>query len=623
MFKKVSIIAIFCVLTLLSGVVFGATVGDGITLYNSGKYEDAIKIFNSVISANSKDAIAYHYKGLSYIQLRKDSEAAESLLKAISINPSYTKPYMDLVLCYERLGKYEEALSVVNNLITVDSQYKDVYFEQAKIYNALGKYQESIASFKKQRGIDASNLWSSLYVSVGLMKQEDYESALNDLTLIEKFDTNKYNTAMIKAKILEESGLTDEAIDLILNSKVLYKDNKGNTQTQDFNLAWYDYKTGNYSKAVQASTRELINKSLKPSNGYFNLARIYADRGQFADVTVALKRALYHDANVKILIMLDPIFQEYIASAHFKALDENILMVDGSVFSVENSSGSIPIIVKNNTIMMPILTSPQSPINIFERLGAKFDYNQDTMVMTITKGSKVLKFDINSKSTSLNDKNLNLVQHAMVQGRYIYIPLESALKELGIPYSYNKVTKILDINNFTDVPQDSWYSNELGIAANKGIVKGFSDNTFRPSVNVTIDQFLVMTLNTMGHTNIKTASPYWAQNYIDKALELGYIRSNEFTNYKAVITREQAAAIISRALNLDTVYESTKYEAMFSDFSSISALYKSDVLKTYANGILTLSSGKFNPKGNVNRAAAVMIIAKLTDESRRTMPILP
>ena len=388
-------------------------------------------------------------------------------------------------------------------------------------------------------------------------------------------------------------------------------------------LAWYDYKSGNYSKAIQSSTREIINKSAKPSTGYYNLARIHADRGQFADVVIALKRAILFDSNAKLLTLMDPIFQEFILSEDFKTLSDHIILVDGASFRVENASGIIPIITKNDVIMVPVLSSTESPLNIFERLGAQFSYDTNTMIMTVIKGTKTLKFDLKNSTTTVNGTKLNLSQHAMVQGRYIYIPLDAVLKQLGTPYSYNKITKILDISNFKDVPQDSWYSTELGLAANKGIVKGFTDNTFRPSVNVTIDQFIVMTLNSMGYTNIKTATPYWAQNYINKALELGYVKQTEFSNYKAVITREQAAAIISRALELSTVYESAKYEAKFNDFGSVSVLYKTDVIRTYAHGILTLNSGSFNPKGNVNRAAAVMIIAKLTDESRRTVPVLP
>ena len=48
-------------------------------------------------------------------------------------------------------------------------------------------------------------------------------------------------------------------------------------------------------------------------------------------------------------------------------------------------------------------------------------------------------------------------------------------------------------NPFYDVPKDSWYGGYVGWAVNAGIVKGFTDNTFRGSQKITRQELMVMT----------------------------------------------------------------------------------------------------------------------------------
>jgi len=52
---------------------------------------------------------------------------------------------------------------------------------------------------------------------------------------------------------------------------------------------------------------------------------------------------------------------------------------------------------------------------------------------------------------------------------------------------------------FTDVPHGQWYSEAVGLMEGFGIVKGYSDNTFRPSQNVNRAELSVMLLKTLKH----------------------------------------------------------------------------------------------------------------------------
>ncbi|MBW7458074.1 5'-nucleotidase C-terminal domain-containing protein, partial [Paenibacillus sepulcri] len=79
------------------------------------------------------------------------------------------------------------------------------------------------------------------------------------------------------------------------------------------------------------------------------------------------------------------------------------------------------------------------------------------------------------------------------------------------------------------------------------------------------------------------------------------------------ITREQMAIMISRALNLKAGKTlKAESEAKFTDGSAISAGASASVDITVERGVMSGSSGKFNPKAAATRAEAAKVISLLT-----------
>ena len=60
--------------------------------------------------------------------------------------------------------------------------------------------------------------------------------------------------------------------------------------------------------------------------------------------------------------------------------------------------------------------------------------------------------------------------------------------------SEKKDEKISGKSSFNDVSKSEWYSDYIGYLSKYGIIKGYSDNTFRPNNNVTRAEFVAMTV---------------------------------------------------------------------------------------------------------------------------------
>lgn len=109
---------------------------------------------------------------------------------------------------------------------------------------------------------------------------------------------------------------------------------------------------------------------------------------------------------------------------------------------------------------------------------------------------------------------------------------------------------------FSDI--DMWakdYINELAAAE---IVNGYDDGTFRPDNQVTRAEFVAMLMRIVGETggasDFEDVRGHWAESYIDKAAEYGYIDGYPDGSFKpdGYITRAEATVILTKVFGLST-----------------------------------------------------------------------
>ena len=121
-------------------------------------------------------------------------------------------------------------------------------------------------------------------------------------------------------------------------------------------------------------------------------------------------------------------------------------------------------------------------------------------------------------------------------------------------------------NPFTDVPADSWYSGYVGWAVSAGIVKGFTDNTFRGSQKITRQELMVMTaryldyewldLKGSGENGINFSDSDkiadFAKDAVERMRALEIVKGDEFSRFNPLndATRAEAATIIVRISGL-------------------------------------------------------------------------
>ncbi|MFY0520747.1 S-layer homology domain-containing protein [Lysinibacillus sp. UGB7] len=175
--------------------------------------------------------------------------------------------------------------------------------------------------------------------------------------------------------------------------------------------------------------------------------------------------------------------------------------------------------------------------------------------------------------------------------------------------------------NFTDT-ENHWAKDFIQKAAQAGIMKGYSDGTFKPEHNVTRVQAAAMLVRSLGLTTSEKApftdiSSYDAetQTEIAAAYTHGLIKGNKGKfNPGQPVTRAQLALMINRAYEqkLQQTYVA-KGELPFTDIAPYNDETKRAIAMLYNVGIVTGSDGKFSPSTATKRSHAAKIFVNFSE----------
>lgn len=103
-----------------------------IALYDSQKFNDAVKAFSLIISKEPENATLYYYRALSYDGLNNYKSAIEDYKKTLQYAPEMEIAYYSLGVDYDSLGSYKEA-----------KEYYQKYIEQCSEDNEYRQYAKS------------------------------------------------------------------------------------------------------------------------------------------------------------------------------------------------------------------------------------------------------------------------------------------------------------------------------------------------------------------------------------------------------------------------------------------------------------------------------------------------
>ncbi len=130
--------------------------------------------------------------------------------------------------------------------------------------------------------------------------------------------------------------------------------------------------------------------------------------------------------------------------------------------------------------------------------------------------------------------------------------------------------------SYKDMDSSHWAAQAVGLATEEGILKGYSDNSFKPDRSMTRAEFatavfrLLQKMKGLGATeafesSLTDVKGHWAENYIERLAILGCIKGYPDGTFKpeSTINRAEGVTLINRSLERGPLYGAE--EQLFKD----------------------------------------------------------
>lgn len=181
--------------------------------------------------------------------------------------------------------------------------------------------------------------------------------------------------------------------------------------------------------------------------------------------------------------------------------------------------------------------------------------------------------------------------------------------------------------DFSDVPADHAFHDAISYCAEKGIVGGYSDGTFRPANTLSRSNFTVLlsraffaddvaAYNTPAYLNNGQFYPNYVAMMMNSALR--YVSFEDFisADMNAGISRYDMAQLMTNIMSNKGFAASDPDKnaaiAKIADYADIPSQYQDAVLNVYALGVIGgFSDGSFGGTATMNRGQAAVVIHRL------------
>lgn len=183
-------------------------MGLGRDAYAIGNYDEAVRQYNTVIGMYDDYSSGYAFRAESYLKLGKYLEAADDIMKSLSIdNDSKAHHYL-----FEFPDDQTMLLvTKLKGMAVKNPHNAEWYYYMGQLYNDKKMYQKAIDALKEGYNIDAHPVFLELiadcYQSLG-----DYPNALTAINEAQQMRPDDMDLITTKADVLGESGDIDGAI---------------------------------------------------------------------------------------------------------------------------------------------------------------------------------------------------------------------------------------------------------------------------------------------------------------------------------------------------------------------------------------------------------------------------
>jgi S-layer homology domain len=185
---------------------------------------------------------------------------------------------------------------------------------------------------------------------------------------------------------------------------------------------------------------------------------------------------------------------------------------------------------------------------------------------------------------------------------------------------FSEKRRILRLIDFNDVPLNYWAKKAISSLATLGIIKGFPENIFKPESGISRAEFATLLARTAGYDGSKINSnslfidlpeEHWAAGAVAYAVEKGLVKGYPDDTFKPnkKISRAEGVAVVARfaGLDLDTPVDEIPYIDVPGRYWAVK-----EISAAKTAGLLAHISGNFEPNEDMSRAETAQILSRVS-----------
>lgn len=241
---------------------------EAVDLHQKGALSEALALYKSVLSIESKNFEALHLSGLIAYQTKNPAKGVELMGQALKINPQSLACMVNLGLAEHATGDLVSASGIYQKALTLKKDFAQAHYNLANVYKDQSNWEAAIAGYEKAICLQPDYTEALLNLANVLETCQRLEVArlyLNRVLFINPYLSRAYNNRGNINKKLERwrDALNDydtsiqldqEYIDVYVNKGNLLKD-----------LGYWEAADGCYTKGLQLDPhhpKAVWNKSL-------------------------------------------------------------------------------------------------------------------------------------------------------------------------------------------------------------------------------------------------------------------------------------------------------------------------------------------------------------------------
>jgi tetratricopeptide (TPR) repeat protein len=263
----------------------------GVLLYESGKWEAALDIFDRCLQQSPQDELLLFKNGYTLACLGRYEEAIASFKRSIAIKPDDENAWYILGFILYVLGRYEEAVASFEQSTSINTDDDKVWNNLGSALDKLGRFNEAVSSYDKaiELNTDDDKVWYNRGIALDKLGRFNEAIASYDRAIEFNPDPRSWYNRGIA---LDKLGRLNEAIasyDKVIEIK------------PDEYKAWHNrgcsfYKWGKYQDALDAY-QQAINIKPDRYDSWHDRGLVFFQLGNYVEALDAWRTAfkIIHD----------------------------------------------------------------------------------------------------------------------------------------------------------------------------------------------------------------------------------------------------------------------------------------------------------------------------------------